>query len=179
MAKAIEGPVQLGDLVKDKITGFQGVASSYTDFFHGCRRFGVQPQGVKKDGEGTHKAVSFDEPQLEILKRGLFKPNPITIADPLEMGDEVEDFVTQFRGIVVAIAVFPFAQRRIGVQPQHIKKEGEGIADDQWFDEPALLVKKKAKIARQAPKQAAVPGGPDKNPVRHNQPASRRSDARR
>jgi heat shock protein HspQ len=147
----IEGPVRFGDLVRDKITGFEGVVTDYTDFFYGCRRIGVQPRELKKDGDGIAKSVGFDEPQLDILDRGIFEAKPLIISDPVDMGDEVEDQITKFQGIVIAIAHFAFGQRRIAVQPQHIKKGGDGIAEDQWFDEPGLKVKKKSKITRQVP----------------------------
>ena len=171
----IEGPVRFGDLVRDKITGFEGVVISYTDFFYGCRRVGVQPQHIKKDGEGIAESVGFDEPQVEILvlERDVIKPLPTLIDAPLDMGDEVEDPITKFKGIVIGIALFAFGPRRVAVQPQHIKKDGKGIADNQWFDEPVLKLKKKNKISRSKPDHVTDTGGPDKLPVSHNKPVGR------
>lgn len=171
--KTIEGPVRFGDLVKDKITGFEGVVTNYTDFFYGCRRIGVQPRELKKDDGGIAKSWGFDEPQVDILERDIIEPKPITIDEPLEMGDEVEDPVTKFKGIVIAIASFAFGPRRVAVQPQHIKKDGQGIAEDQWFDEPGLKLKKKGKISRVMPEHVKETGGPDKNPIVLNQPVGR------
>jgi len=58
--------IQLGDQVKDTVTGFKGVAVSKTEFLHGCYRIGVQPK-MMKDGK-LEEAKVFDEPQLELVK---------------------------------------------------------------------------------------------------------------
>lgn len=59
--------VQLGDIVKDSITGFSGVAVGITTWLHGCRRVSVQPMGVQEDGKPIEPAV-FDEPQIVVVK---------------------------------------------------------------------------------------------------------------
>jgi hypothetical protein len=59
--------IQLGDKVKDTITGFSGIAIGKTLWLHGCTRIVVQPTKLTKDGE-TVEAQSFDQPQLKILK---------------------------------------------------------------------------------------------------------------
>lgn len=58
--------VNLGDLVKDTITGFEGVVIGETRWLYGCRRFTVQPRDLK-DGKPI-EPVSFDEPQLLVLE---------------------------------------------------------------------------------------------------------------
>lgn len=74
MAKNFE--VLLGDIVKDNITGFEGVAVSVTQWLAGCRRIGVQPRELR-DGKPI-EALSFDEPQLTIVERApaAFIPTP-------------------------------------------------------------------------------------------------------
>lgn len=67
--------VELGDLVKDKVTGFKGVAMGRTTWLFGCDRISVQPQGLTKDGK-TYEVQSFDEPQLEIIKKAKTKDKP-------------------------------------------------------------------------------------------------------
>ena len=62
----------LGDEVKDPITGFKGVAIGRTSWLHGCDRIVVQPRGVDKDGK-IFESQSFDEPQLKIIKKGSVK----------------------------------------------------------------------------------------------------------
>lgn len=57
--------VQLGDKVKDKVTGFIGIAIGKTNWLHGCTRVIVQPP-MDKDGK-IPESMSFDEPQLEVI----------------------------------------------------------------------------------------------------------------
>ena len=59
--------VNLGDKVKDSVTGFTGIAIGRTTWLHGCDRITVQPEGVSKDGK-VFENNSFDEPQLIVLK---------------------------------------------------------------------------------------------------------------
>ncbi len=66
--KSKQQPVELGDLVKDKITGLQGLVTGRTDWLYGCVRFVIQPTALK-DG-AVQDASTFDEPQLIILKKG-------------------------------------------------------------------------------------------------------------
>ena len=58
--------VDLGDFVKDTVSGFKGVAISKHIYLQGCNRITVQPP-IKKNGE-LPKVESFDEPQLVVLK---------------------------------------------------------------------------------------------------------------
>lgn len=58
--------IQLGDIARDKITGFEGVVVSEHKWLHGCRRLGVQPTTLDKDGK-VQEAHTFDEPQLELV----------------------------------------------------------------------------------------------------------------
>lgn len=61
----------LGDKVRDSVSGFQGVVVAKTMYLNGCTRVGVQPR-IGKDGKHPDSAT-FDEPQLELLKVGAVK----------------------------------------------------------------------------------------------------------
>lgn len=58
--------VNLGDKVKDLVTGFTGIAVGKTTWLYGCHRISVQPL-VDKEGKMVD-ALTFDEPQLEVIK---------------------------------------------------------------------------------------------------------------
>ena len=60
--------IQLGDEVKDTITGFKGIAIAITHWIAGCDRINIQPKGMNKDGQ-TFDVQSFDEPLVEIIKK--------------------------------------------------------------------------------------------------------------
>jgi hypothetical protein len=60
--------IKNGDVVKDKITGLQGVVVSTHDYMYGCRRFSVQPMQLH-EGKPVEPS-SFDEPQLDLIAEG-------------------------------------------------------------------------------------------------------------
>lgn len=64
--------INLGDKVKDTVTGFSGIAIGRTIWLHGCSRIIVQPEGLTKDGK-TFETQAFDEPQLVTLKSSKIK----------------------------------------------------------------------------------------------------------
>lgn len=64
--------INLGDKVKDSVTGFVGIAIGRTVWLHGCNRITVQPEGVNKEGK-TFESNSFDEPQLLVVKKAKVK----------------------------------------------------------------------------------------------------------
>lgn len=62
----MKGEIELGDTVRDRITGYQGVAIARTEWLHGCRRITVQAPELK-DGKPVDSAT-FDEPQLVLVQ---------------------------------------------------------------------------------------------------------------
>lgn len=63
--------VNLGDEVKDTVTGFQGIASSRTIYLNGCERIGIQPP-MDKEGK-IPEAYHFDIDQIQVIKAGKVK----------------------------------------------------------------------------------------------------------
>lgn len=59
--------VELGSIVKDKITGLQGVVMARTTYLTGCAHLGIQPQKLKTDGT-VHEWVWIDETRAEVKK---------------------------------------------------------------------------------------------------------------
>jgi hypothetical protein len=57
--------IVLGTIVKDKITGFTGMAVARTVYLTGCARVSVQATELH-DGK-PQEWVAFDEGQLEVL----------------------------------------------------------------------------------------------------------------
>jgi hypothetical protein len=70
----METRIGLGDLVKDRITGFEGIVTALTFYQYGCVRALVQPQGMGKDGKPIEPQV-FDDPQLKIIRVGAIVPD--------------------------------------------------------------------------------------------------------
>lgn len=63
--------MQLGDMMRDTITGFTGVAISKHEYLNGCVRWSLQPKDMK-DGKPV-ESQSFDEEQLELVSTGTRK----------------------------------------------------------------------------------------------------------
>lgn len=57
--------IELGSKVKDKITGFEGIAVARFQWLTGCERYEVQPERLK-DGKPIESAT-FDEKRLTVL----------------------------------------------------------------------------------------------------------------
>jgi hypothetical protein len=54
--------IQLGDVARDQITGFEGVVVCLSKWLHGCERLTLQPQKLH-DGKPIEHCT-FDRPQL-------------------------------------------------------------------------------------------------------------------
>lgn len=70
-----ENKVELGDKVKDQVTGFVGITISKYSYLTGCDRFSVQPaltQQQKVEGKLPDAQV-FDEHMLIVLKKSVVK----------------------------------------------------------------------------------------------------------
>ena len=57
--------IKLGDEVKDRVSGFRGIAISRHEYLQGCSRVTIQPP-VNEKGE-LPDCKSFDEPDLILL----------------------------------------------------------------------------------------------------------------
>lgn len=64
--------ISLGDKVRDRMSGFSGIAVARHDFLYGCARISIQPEKLGKDGK-VQEAQAFDEPQIELIKPAAFK----------------------------------------------------------------------------------------------------------
>lgn len=70
--------ITLGYEVKDRVSGFQGVAIGRHQYLQGCARISVQPP-VDEKGELPESKV-FDEPDLTVIGDGVTKgldPAPV------------------------------------------------------------------------------------------------------
>lgn len=82
--------IELGDEVRDTISGFKGIAVGRTTWLFGCDRITVHPQGLTKEGK-TFETQAFDEPQLVVVKKAKKKdvPENHTTGGPKEEAKKV------------------------------------------------------------------------------------------
>ena len=60
----------LGKQVKDKITGFEGIATGKADYLYGCTQYSVAPKVNPTDGK-VGDSYWFDEGSLEVTGPGI------------------------------------------------------------------------------------------------------------
>jgi len=68
--------IKLGQKVKDKVTGFIGIAISKVEYLNGCVQFCVKPK-VDKDGKCLD-GEWFDVDQLTVVSDGVFVKKKVT-----------------------------------------------------------------------------------------------------
>lgn len=81
----------LGDLVKDSVTGYRGIVVARTEWLNGCYRLTMQSDTLDKDGK-PQPTETFDEPQLILIEKGVVhcgsrdtggpKPTPTQHSNP-------------------------------------------------------------------------------------------------
>jgi len=62
--------IQLGDLARDRITGFTGVVECISEWLNSCRRITIRPTTLK-DGIPLDNQT-FDGPQVDLVEAGYF-----------------------------------------------------------------------------------------------------------
>ena len=73
--------IKLGQEVKDRVSGFKGIAVGRTEYLQGCLRVLVQPK-LDKDGKLVD-SMSFDEPDLVVTGDGVYEPPKTKPKKPL------------------------------------------------------------------------------------------------
>ena len=68
MEHPITGTIQLGDRVKDSISGFMGIAQGHALYRFGCAQFLVTPDKLKEDGS-TLDSAWFDEQRIVLVDK--------------------------------------------------------------------------------------------------------------
>jgi hypothetical protein len=68
---------ELGENLKDKVSGFKGICIARADYLTGCRQYKVRPRGLNKE-QLPWVSEWFDEEQLVVLsvKKFSLKPTP-------------------------------------------------------------------------------------------------------
>lgn len=64
--------IELGDLIKDDVTGFTGIVIAKTTWLNGCVRYDLQSQKLSKEGIPSEPQW-FDSKQVTLIKKGQIK----------------------------------------------------------------------------------------------------------
>jgi len=79
--KEVDQTVELGDEVKDKVSGYKGVVICISRWINGCRRVTAQARELK-DGAPVH-TLCEDIEQWEVLKKSAVKVTPPRTNGPM------------------------------------------------------------------------------------------------
>lgn len=69
--------IELGQMARDKITGFEGILTGHADYLYGCDQYLIT--AVSKDGSSEPHSYWFDEGRIEVLGEGI-KPEEVRAA---------------------------------------------------------------------------------------------------
>ena len=151
--------IDLGDIAKDTITGFEGVVTARTKYLSNVDRLTLHPQQVK-DGKPL-ESRSFDITQLEFVKKSEVRVIPIERPEePVSVGDTVRHTLSGLEGVAMGITFWLEGCSIVSVQPRELK---DGLPVDQTgFDERLLSIVKR----KNPPAPAVRTGGPRAEPRR-------------
>lgn len=82
--------IGLGDVARDRITGFEGVVIARAEWLTNCVRLTLQPKGLKEDGS-TKTCESFDEPSLELVAAANPPPEERKAGGPMPAASRRKD----------------------------------------------------------------------------------------
>lgn len=74
--EAMSNQFKLGQRLKDKVSGFSGIATSRVEFLNGCVRYCLQPPVSTQDPAKLPDGTYFDAEQLEYVDDGLETNTP-------------------------------------------------------------------------------------------------------
>lgn len=125
--------VELGQLVADEITGMTGIVTMIGDHIAGCTRVQVSPTDV---GESSSGSDDFFFPErLKILEEDnkfTARAEQSITESEIELGQRVEDEVTEFRGVASVI------NYSIWNCPQVLVQSRSDADESQWYDSVRL-----------------------------------------
>ncbi len=61
--------IKLGQKVRDRVTGFEGIATSRVEYLNGCVQYCVKPK-TREDGK-MPEGEYIDDAQLEVIGKGV------------------------------------------------------------------------------------------------------------
>ena len=114
--------VEIGDRVKDKVSEFEGIVISRTEFMAGCERIEVQAEKLH-EGEPVEPQL-FDAPNLDVIKQSAV-PWKHSAKPKLKFGDKVWHKINGFSGVVTSHTYQLSGNTLIGVTPDKLGKDSK------------------------------------------------------
>ena len=133
-----ESEVEFGTEYRDKVTNYSGVCTVIAHHLTGCTRIGLTAEG--SDPSFRNDTEYFYPSQLGECEEGIdINSDEFETDVNISLGEEVEETVTGFRGVVTTISFELYNVPRVAVSPvdtddSTVKKERG------WFDVPRVEV---------------------------------------
>lgn len=126
---------QLGETVKDRISGYVGVVCNYANYKYSAPRVGIQSEGLDKDGKPI-ESIEVDAAQVVSIDA---KHWDVQFPPPkYEFGQTVKDLYTGYEGKITGRCLYLNGCVRVCVQPEWNSKK-EKIDSGIWFPEEQVL----------------------------------------
>jgi len=130
--------IKLGSLVKDNLTGFEGIATARMYHLHGCIHIFVQPTTLKDDGSPKAEAA-FDEQRIELIDGNTQFVAEHEREPSIVLGSKVKDKQSGFTGIASNYVMQLFGSDRVCINSFTLDKDGVP-QKELWVDFPAVEV---------------------------------------
>jgi hypothetical protein len=89
--------IEMGQKVRERITGVTGVVVCRSEYLTGCNRYALQPEKLNKDGR-PQDWISFDEDQLIDLGKNIKDKKKTEVKhNPRRGGPQPNDHLLQSR----------------------------------------------------------------------------------
>lgn len=94
----IKNKVELGDKVKDEVSGYTGIVIGITDWLYGCQRAGIAVQKPGSDGKICDPQW-FDTAQLKVIKKSVIKGQTGMVMSSTEQTSEKRSLLSKALGV--------------------------------------------------------------------------------
>ena len=135
--------IEIGDEVKDELTGKSGTVSSRTEFLYGCPRLAIH-HGFDRDGKPL-ESLWIDEPQGILLTKQVVSRKSSIGSNGISLGDRIKCRITGLEGICYGVSDFMYGCTRVGLAPSSLDRDGKP-KEIFWADAPQFEIVKTSEL---------------------------------
>lgn len=159
--------IVLGNVVRDVLTGYKGIASSKVEMLGGNVQLCIQPQIDECQEKMVYPdAMNLDHHTLDFVSDGIANRTTAPIPITVQLGDKIRDTVTGLEGIATVRYTYMNGCRYYNLQPHSVvdKQSGiTGVPESHHLNQARLEVTKPLVVDIPVAKPTTagrVPGGP-------------------
>lgn len=150
--------IELGDKVRDRVTGFEGIVVATSKWAHNADSVGIQKQEIF-NGKVDECLWIDVTPRLELIEKG-FLSDIVVPAEKHDFNllDEAQDTITPFKGKIVCFTTWSSGCVRACLCSDKLDKDSKSV--EMWLPVSQIV---KTKTAEQEVSNKR--GGPMNHPV--------------